>query len=118
MPQALAIGVPFEIFWSLNPRKLKPFYEAYRLRIKDQNQMFYIQGQYTLSALMATVGNLFLKKGHKPNEYPKEPLDIFAEKRLVIEENMTDEQKKKETEKLFGMLAGMQEKFEKHKDLG
>ncbi len=63
-------------------------------------------------ALSATVGNMFKKRGMKPNEYPKEPIDIFSEKHLNIHENMTEEEKVAETEKLFDMLNLMQTNFE------
>lgn len=112
MPNALATGVPYELFWKLNPRKLKPFKEAYILRKKDENMMLFIQGQYTQMALASTVGNMFKKRGMKPTEYPKEPFDIFSEKRMNIHENMTKEEKVKETEKLFDMLNLMQTNFE------
>ena len=110
--------MPYDIFWSLNPHKLKAFENAYRLRIKDQNQLFFIQGQYTLSALMATVGNMFRKRGQKPIEYPKEPFDILGEKRIIISEDMTEEEKDKEVDKFFKSLMAMQEKFESSKHQG
>lgn len=105
----------YELFWTLNPRKLKAFEKAYKLRIKDQNQLFFIQGQYTLAALAATVGNMFKKRGQKAIEYPKEPFDIFGEKHIRVYENMTEEEKDIEVEKFFNSLIAMQDKFENSK---
>ena len=57
----------------------------------------WIQGTYYLEALNATVGNMFMKKGSKPHEYPRAPYPITeqeAEARRVSEELLKQERMK------------------------
>lgn len=50
--------------------------EAELLRQKRVNVEAWRNGLYFVSALNATVGNMFRKKGTKPIEYLKEPLPL------------------------------------------
>jgi len=85
------------------------------MQLKDDNYKMWLQGAYFVSALNSSVGNMFKKKGAKAIEYEKEPFDIFAEKHLVITDEMTEDEKLNETNKLFNMLFDMQNQFEKSK---
>jgi len=62
----LVYGVPYELFWHLNPTKLKPFKIAYQKQLDQKNQLAWIQGQYNLLA----IGSVFNGKKCK---YPKKP---------------------------------------------
>ena len=76
LPNALAIGVPWDVFWHLSPKKLKSFEKAYVLRRKLEDEKMWMMGQYIMSALDATVCNNFLWKGKhgKASEYVKKPI--------------------------------------------
>ena len=74
LPSALLMDVTYEIFWTLNPRKLKPFEKAMELKQKAiQNRMNltgWVSGIYVQHAIASC-----LSKGAK---YPQKPLDIFG----------------------------------------
>ena len=55
-------------------------------------------GQYVLSALTASVGNMFKKKGTKPTEYLKEPL---FRKQLAAKAELSDAEKQREVDRFF-----------------
>jgi hypothetical protein len=89
-PQAYKIGVGWEEFWKLNPRKIMAIAEGYfqkeKERIQTENYLAYLQGRYFLDALMASVGNMFRNKGQKPITYPQKPYEITEKKELTEEE--------------------------------
>lgn len=65
----MVYGVPYELFWHLNPAKMQPFKEAYRKRQEMNNQFAWMQGLYIQNA----VGSLFSNN----SKYPDRPLDLF-----------------------------------------
>ena len=88
MPKVIPLGTTYDEFWHLNPRiiniMVKAYNEAKKTEMKQANMMYHLEGMYFMDALLATVGNMFKSKGHKPFEYPKEPytLDLEYEKDL------------------------------------
>lgn len=66
-------------------------------------------GGYALSAILATVGNMHLKEGAQPYEYPKQPYLMELKRN---ETPLTEEEKIQKTKELFGMLEIMQHNFE------
>ena len=114
LPYALSIGIDETIFWGLNPRKLKPYIKAYRIRKREENMMSYVQGRYFVDALLSTVGNMFKGKHAKAFEYPKEPYPLFEEK---VE--LTEEEIKRQRNNLILSLKIMQSNFNNsHKKRG
>lgn len=79
LPNALLYGVPYELFWHLNPRKLEPFKMAYQKRLEIDNHNAWIQGQYIRLAIGSVLDG-------KKCKYPEEPL--FAK-----EEGLSSEEK-------------------------
>ena len=74
MPHALAIGVPYELFWHLTPVKLKAFSEAYRIRQKMRDEEMWIQGRYIMGAfevVMAHFGAGLSGKTSDVEYYPE-----------------------------------------------
>ncbi len=84
MPNALSIGVPYETFWHLNPKKLEPFYEAdrkkkdYEAKVRDQQA--WLNGMYVAQAIGAAFS--------KSNRYPERPLS--EEERRTDADNFRD----------------------------
>ena len=69
--------MPYELFWHLNPTKLKPFYEAYKIRRQEESYKMWLMGQYVEAALDATVCNMIpLIKRSRKGKYPEEPIRI------------------------------------------
>lgn len=104
LPNALAIGIPYKIFWHLTPKKLKAFYKAHEIRAKIEDEKMWMMGLYVASALDSTVCNAFLwrKKGEKGHLYEEKPLLQKQEETEIAKKNdrpeykgMTDEEKQK-----------------------
>lgn len=77
--------VPYETFWHLNPRKLKPFEKAYELEIEARqnakNLQAWLDGLYVQNAVASVLS--------KSAKYPQKPFDLFnAKKKTVKEEGM------------------------------
>lgn len=75
----MALGMTYEQYWYGDPLMARAFYKADQLRQQRINDEAWLNGAYILRALQATVGNLFLKQGAKPYEYPRKPIDIAEE---------------------------------------
>lgn len=63
-------------FWSGPPRLARVYREAEVLRARRANAEAWRMGIYMTSALNATVGSMFRKKGSQPIPYLKEPLPL------------------------------------------
>ena len=108
LPQYLALGVSEERILDGTPNDLKPFSDAYNLKMEMEDEQAWMQGQYTLAAVMHGLSRLS-KKGGKVN-YPDKPmLGEQAEKQK--EEHMTENDKKKQRENLLMSLQIMQINF-------
>ena len=73
LPNALLAGVPYDLFWHLNPAKLEPFYKAQQMKAEAQsnreNTFAWMMGLYTMTA----VGAVMSKHG----KYPTKPIDLY-----------------------------------------
>lgn len=72
LPQSLTIGVDYNLFWTLNPKKLQPFKDSYKDKVKMQqnlnNANMWINGLYMLSAIGSAFGG---------KAYPDKPIEQF-----------------------------------------
>lgn len=100
----------------MTPRTINAYKKAFKLKKEEQNAFAYIQGIYFRDALASTVGNMFKKKGAKAIEYPSEPYNLYANQQTEEsgeqDGGMSEAEKRKKTEALFGMLRLMQANFE------
>ena len=87
----------YEEFWYKDVKLVEYYRKAHEIKTRRDNEMMWIQGTYYLEALNATVGNMFMKKGSKPHEYPRAPYPITeqeAEARKASEELLKQERMK------------------------
>ncbi len=82
LPNALMMGVDYELFWSLDPNSLKPFVKAFSLKIEREDSIMWQHGMYIRMA----VGSVLNEK----NKYPEKPMLTMQKKELAL----TDEQRK------------------------
>lgn len=84
LPQALTIGVDYDLFWSLNPRKLQPFVKSFKMKQKikteDINFQTWLQGIYFGKALVASLD--------KNQEYFEKPIDFQKIKEQKSQEEL------------------------------
>lgn len=99
------MGVPYDLFWHLNPRKLLPFAEAHRKKQQARSGEMWLMGQYVASALDATVCNAmpFTKRKQK-GKYLEQPIRVIPK---------TEEEKKLEEEQALQSFLGFAGAFEK-----
>lgn len=81
------MGVSYETFWHLNPRKLKPFEKAYELEMESRqarmNLEAWLNGLYEQNAIASIFG--------KNNKYPTKPFDIFGVSKQKTPEEEVEE---------------------------
>ncbi len=76
--------VPYDVFWHLNPRKLKPFEKAYEMDMDSRqnatNLEAWLYGLYNQHAIASVLA--------KNTKYPKKPFDLFdgKQKKTAVEE--------------------------------
>ncbi len=106
MPYALMIGVPYDLFWHLNPRKLKAFAMAYARRRQEQLDGMWYMGQLVAAAMDATVCNMmpFVKRPQK-GKYPEKPIRILPE--TEAERKAAEE---RELQKFIGFAGALENK--------
>ena len=110
----MAIGIGFNEFWHMTPRKVTLCQKAHEKVIEEKNFLAYVQGQYVVEALLATVGNMFSGKGSKKFEYPNKPHDLFE--KPVEEHELTQEEKDTRAKALFADLMARKERFDAKKN--
>lgn len=75
LPDAIAIGVDYDTFWTLNPRKLKFIIKGFEKReefeAKKADRVAWLQGVYFASA----IGSVLNGKKY----YPKQPFSMKEE---------------------------------------
>lgn len=102
------MGITLKQFWSLNPRKIKSILKGHNNLLKQRDRENWINGQYTLSALITALDGSF--HGEKAqSKYVEKPLLEKAE-----EENkpLTKDEEKKQVDMFFQSLKVMQSNFE------
>lgn len=113
---ALSIGINYNEFWSMTPRVVLIILESYnrtqQRQMEYDNLIAYVQGRYFCDALLATVGNMFSKKGSKQFDYPDKPYSFEPEKEL------TQEEKDIQAKAIIDNLMRMQANFERTKKGG
>lgn len=72
----LSIGMTYDQFWHGDVWLAKVYRDAQEIREQRENIAAWRSGIYMVSALNATVGNMFMKKGSKPAKYMSRPLPL------------------------------------------
>ncbi len=82
LPAALQMGVPYNLFWHLNPRKLEPFRKAYKDKLSQEDYNAWRQGAY----IKLAVGSILFSKKCKYPENPFSLVDESGEQKSLSEE--------------------------------
>lgn len=99
LPNALAVDVPYEVFWHLNPKKLESFYDAYKIKQKMRDEEAWANNIYTLRAfqvVMAQFGAGLSGKRSTAQYFEKPFMEEVHEQR-----ELTEEEKQREVDKFF-----------------
>lgn len=94
LPNALLIGVSNEEFWSMTPKSLDPYYKAFSLQQKENDNMMWMNGMYMAMAIGSVLS--------KDVDYPKRPMiaqqelesnqELLAHKRMEQIKQRVEEQ--------------------------
>lgn len=108
MPSAISVGVPYDTFWHLTPKKLNAFFKANKLKLKVQDEQMWLMGQYVLSAVSVAVEHCLAGRKAK-SKYVKQPFT-----REVEEQNkpLTEEELQRQRELFVAKLEIMKTNFE------
>lgn len=66
LPNALMIGVDYDLFWTLNPKSLSPFVKAFSLKQKYDDATAWRTGMYIRLAIASSMD--------KNSKYPSKPM--------------------------------------------
>ena len=120
LPHALALGVTEEQFWHMNPRRLKPYIEAFRIKQKRLDESAWLMGAYVYEAFNTVMANVFSKHGN--HAYRDKPFteEITVKQKMresAGQKPLTEEEKKKYTDQVFLALSIMQANFNINKQI-
>lgn len=106
LPKSLAIGVPYDVFWHLNPKKLDAFVIAHKQKMKEQDALMHLWvGTYGISALTFAIDHCLNGKKAKM-EYIKElALNQVEKDNTPLDENELQRQRELFVAKLQTMKA-------------
>ena len=100
-------------YWYGPPALVLAYADAYKLKMRYDNQLSWLQGAYFHHAVMVALSNGFGKKGGKKEKYPSEPFD------LGMDTEMEKEMKaQREREKLIARLTAWKAAWDAHKKSG
>lgn len=103
LPQYLAIGMPYDLFWDGEFGSKRAYREAYKIRMEREERMAdmsnWYMGQYLISALQAVpllVAGLNVKRTTNLPKYPEKPFfetAVEKQKEDAIRKKQEDQQK-------------------------
>lgn len=102
----------------MTPKIFNIYANEYQEKRKEEAKMVeftgWIYGIYTSNAIMSTIGNSswFKDKHTKAHEYPDNPLEKVNRDKQLYSDDLTEEEKKRETELLFAKLNVMKVNFD------
>lgn len=105
-PVYMSWGMSWEQFWFGDCDAAPMYREAAKLREKQKDYDFWLQGLYVRDAIYASIGNVYIEKGAKPYEYPQEPYLCTSDgKEKLTEEEREDRKHRKEDGKFLAYMA-------------
>jgi hypothetical protein len=69
----LSYGYDYELFWTLTPKTIKPFFKAHEMKVKEQVQLAWIQGTYVKRAIESSIFMCGLADSKTQKKLPKYP---------------------------------------------
>lgn len=96
------MGVEYDLFWTLTPKSLTPFFKAFELKQDNNDLIAWQHGVYIQMAVASIMDS--------KNEYPKEPLSMINKKKEMLPKMSKTEQFK---EMMLERMAIVNSQFEK-----
>lgn len=107
-PYYLYLGMSYHDFWNNDPCLVIAYREAYEIRVRHENMLAWVQGQYVKAAIADLVPliNPFSKKHKDMGKYPKKP--------YAITKKMQEEDDIEEMYEFARKLSGWGDQVEKN----
>lgn len=103
------MGISYEEFWTLNPRKLAVLVEGYKLKRKIKDEQDWLLGGYVFQAVTVSIENALRKKNQKAKSYFELVEKPFLDK--VDNQEVSENDKQKYIDSLMASLHVMQNNF-------
>ena len=107
----MAMGITYDEFWTLNPRKIKVILESYKLRRQIEDERQWLLGGYMFDAISVALDNAFKKKGQKAKNYFEVREKPYL-KEIKHEAGLSEEEIQKKRELLMAQLRVRQANYE------
>lgn len=112
MPLFISLGVTKAEFMDSTPKELEVYIEAEKMAQRRRDAENWQMGMYNMSAFSVALGKALSGRKSKA-KYMEKPLsEQIMEKKKEEDENLTEEQKDVEREKLLAALMTWQANFE------
>ena len=87
-PVYMSYGMSYDEFWKESPYRAKFYREAHELKLKQKDELMWVQGMYIYEALceVSPVLHAFSKKGTKPLPYSEKPYLSKIDKKVTKQE--------------------------------
>lgn len=105
------MGISYDTFWSLNPRKLNILIEGYKLERKIKDEESWMLGGYVFQAVSVSLGNAFRKKNTKAQSYFEVLDKPFLNNIEKNNEEMSEEEIQRYRDAFMASLHVMQNNF-------
>lgn len=101
-PVYMSYGMSYDEFWKASPYRTKFYREAHELKLKQKDELMWVQGMYIYEALceVSPVLHAFSKKGTKPLPYSEKPYLSKIDKKVTKQEK----QQQIENERLIAQI--------------
>lgn len=105
LPNALMMGVDYELFWTLNPKTLSPFIRAFELKELYDDRMAWLQGVYVKTAIVSAM--------NKECKYFEEPISIKNRGKISKSEETPEDRQKLIKERFLAQVTRINSNFGK-----
>lgn len=101
-PIYMSYGMSYDEFWKESPYRAKFYREAHELKLKQKDELMWVQGMYIYEALceVSPVLHAFSKKGTKPLPYSEKPYLSKIDRKVTKQEK----QQQIENERLIAQI--------------
>lgn len=101
-PVYMSYGMSYDEFWKESPYRAKFYREAHELKLKQKDELMWVQGMYIYEALceVSPVLHAFSKKGTKPLPYSEKPYLSKIDKKVT----KAEKEKQIENERLIAQI--------------
>ena len=99
-PIYMSYGMSYDEFWKESPYRTKCYGEAHELKLKQKDELMWVQGMYIYEALcdVSPILHAFSSKGTKPLPYSNKPYT------QSIEKTENDKKQEEENQRLLAIL--------------